>query len=148
MEVISLIHENKIFAKAFFMLGFPEESYTQISDTINYMIKAKERGLNDIALFPVMPFPGTEISKITGKVVFQGAIIDDIDIYERSFAAHRLRKYSAKPEVSLNSRFTPEELRVLVKFAYQRFSLGIPVIDLEDEFKKYILAEESNIYGI
>lgn len=148
MEVISVIHKNKIFAKAFFMLGFPEESYTQISDTINYAIELKKRGLNDIAFFPVMPFPGTEISRITGKVVFQGAIIDDIDIYERSFAAHRLRKYSAKPEISLNSKFTPEDLRLLMKFAYQRFNLGISVTNLKDEFEKYVLTEESNIYGI
>jgi len=148
LEVISLIHENKISAKAFFMLGFPKESYTQISDTINYAIELKKKGLNDIAFFPVMPFPGTEISRITGKVVFQGAIIDDIDIYERSFAAHRLRKYSAKPEISLNSRFTPEKLRLLVKFAYQRFELGIPVANLKDELEKYVLTEESNIYGI
>ncbi len=148
LEVVSLIHENKIFAKAFFMLGFPEESYTQISDTINYAIKLKKKGLNDIAFFPVMPFPGTEISKITGKVVFQGAVIDDIDIYERSFAAHRLRKYSAKPEISLNSKFTPEGLRLLVKFAYQRFELGISVANLKDEFEKYVVTEESSIYEL
>lgn len=148
LKIISAIHENKIFAKAFFMLGFPEESYAQISDTINYAIGLKEKGLDDVAFFPVMPFPGTDIAKMTGKVVFQGAIINDIDIYERSFAAHRMRKYSAKPEISLNSKFTPEDLRFLVKFAYQRFNLGIPVADLKDEFEKYVLMEENNIYGI
>jgi len=147
-EIVSAIHSNGIFVKAFFMLGFPEESYAQISDTINYAINLKSGGLDDVAFFPVMPFPGTEISEITGKVVYQGAIIDSIDVEERSFAAHRLRKYSAKPEVSLNSRFTPDSLRYLVKFAYQRFSHGMPVGDLEKEFESYVLIEESNIYGI
>jgi len=147
-ECISVIHENNVFCKGFFMLGFPEESYTQIAETINYAIELKRKGLNDVAFFPVMPFPGTEISSITGKVVFQGAIIDDVDIYERSFAADRLRKYSAKPEISLNPRFTPEELRLLVKFGYQRFSLGTQVGNLKDEFEKYILTEESQLYGI
>ncbi len=148
LEVISLLSSHKIFAKAFLMLGFPEESYSQIADTINYAIELKKNGLNDVAFFPVMPFPGTEISQITGKVVFQGAIIDDIDIYERSFSAHRLRKYSAKPEISLNSRFAPEELRLLVKFAYQHFNFGTPVEDQKKEFQEYLLTEESHTYGV
>lgn len=148
LEVISLLYNNKIFTKAFLMLGFPEESYYQITHTINYAIELKKKGLSDIAFFPVMPFPGTEISQLTGKVVYQGAIIDDVDIYERSFSAHRLRKYSAKPEVSLNSNFTPEELRLLVKFAYQHFNFLTPVIDLKKEFSEFVLTEESNVYGI
>lgn len=140
--------EKSIFSKAFFMLGFPDETYSQIADTINYAIDLKKIGLDDIAFFPVMPFPGTEISNITGKVVYQGAIIDHIYIYERSFAADRLKKYSAKPEISLNSNFTPDQLRFLVKFAYNRFITEKRVINLEEEFKKYLTEEEDNIYAI
>lgn len=146
-QVVSNISRNKIFVKAFFMLGFPEETYEQICDTINYSIELKALGLNDVAFFPVMPFPGTEISKLTGLQVFQGAVIDSIDIRERTFAAHRLRKYSAKPEVSLNSRFSPEELRLLVKFAYQRFNTSARVEDFVDEFNMFAKIEEINQYA-
>ena len=148
LEIISFIHKHKIFTKGFFMLGFPEETLDAIRDTVNYSIKSKAEGLNDVAFFPVMPFPGTDISEITGQQVFQGAVIDSVDSYERSFAAQRLRKYSARPEVSLNRHFTPEELRLLVKFAYQRFELGVPVINLRDEFNKYVETEESYSHGL
>lgn len=148
INVVSSIKAAGIFTKSFFMLGFPNETPNQIADTINYAIKLKNHGLDDIAIFPVMPFPGTEISEITKQIVYQGAIIDDVDLYERSFAAHRLRKYSAKPEISLNDYFNPEQLRLLVKFAYQRFQLGAKVQDLEEEFDSFALLEESNSYGI
>jgi hypothetical protein len=113
------------------MLGFPEETYAQLTDTINYSVELKSSGLKDVAFLPVMPFPGTEISKVTGKAVFQGAVIDDADVYDRTFAGYRLRKYSAKPETSLNANFSPETLRLLVKFAYQHFNDGVSVKDLK-----------------
>jgi radical SAM superfamily enzyme YgiQ (UPF0313 family) len=148
LQVIALIHQENMFTKAFFMVGFPEESFDAIADTVNYSIKLKDKGLDDVAFFPVMPFPGTDISQITGMVVFQGAVIDSVDSYEHSFAAHRLRKYSAKPEISLNRNFTPEKLRLLVKFAYQRFELGAFVENLKDEFNSYVETEESYLHGI
>lgn len=134
LNIISLISKLGIFTKAFFMLGFPNETYAQLTDTINYSVELKNSGLKDVAFFPVMPFPGTEISKVTGRTVFQGAIIDDVDVYEDTFAGHRLRKYSAKPDISLNSNFSPESLRRLVKFAYQHFYDGVFVEDLKSEF--------------
>ena len=134
LNTISLINKLGIFTKAFFMLGFPEETCAQITDTINYSVELKSSGLKDVAFFPVMPFPGTEISKVTDRTVFQGAVIDDADVYERTFAGYRLRKYSAKPETSLNANFSPETLRLLVEFAYQHFNNGVSVKDLIFEF--------------
>lgn len=147
-DVVTLLSGNSIYSKAFFMLGFPNEDYSQILDTINYSIELKNKGLNDVAFFPVMPFPGTEISKITKKETYQGAIIDPMFIHERSFAMDRLKKYSAKPELSLNSIFSPEELRFLVKFSYYHFNSEQPVNDLEKEFNQYIKEEEEYIYAI
>lgn len=74
--------------------------------------------------------------------------MDEIDVYERSFAAHRLRKYAAKPEVSLNDLLTPEELRLLVKFAYQRFDQASQVTSLENEFREYCSVEDQFAYGL
>ncbi len=77
--------ELNLFSKAFFMLGFPEENYDQITDTINYAIDLKLKGLKDVAFFPVMPFPGTEISNLTGVTVFQGAKIDNLNFNENTY---------------------------------------------------------------
>jgi len=136
-----------IVSKAFFMLGFPQESWEQLANTINYAVRLKECGLSDIAFFPVMPFPGTELAKQHTEV-HAGAVMDEIDVYERSFAAHRLRKYAAKPEVSLNDLLTPEELRLLVKFAYQRFDQASQVTSLENEFREYCSVEDQFAYGL
>lgn len=146
-EVVGYIAEADLIAKAFFMLGFPMETYLQLADTINYAIRLKGKGLSDVAFFPVMPFPGTEIAKTTGKTVHQGAIIDEARGFERSFASHRLKKYAAKPEVSLNSLFTPEELRLLVKFAYVRFETSRAVHDLQIEFEEFLEKEEAELYA-
>jgi radical SAM superfamily enzyme YgiQ (UPF0313 family) len=147
-DIVEHLNKAGIVCKAFFMLGFPGESLSQMTDTINYAIALKDRGLKDVAFFPVMPFPGTEIARKTGKTVFQGAVIDQIDLGERSYAASRLRKYSAKPEVSLNEHLSPDELRLLVKFAYQRFELRVPVVDLASAFADFVAMEEGASYGV
>jgi hypothetical protein len=140
-----LINKLGISTKAFFMLGFPEETWVQLTNTINYSVELKHSGLRDVAFFPVMPFPGTEISKVTGKTVFQGAVIDDVDLEEPepTFAGYRLRKYSAKPEMSLNANFSPETLRLLVKFAYQHFSDGMLIKDLKLEFEDFVQGQKA-----
>jgi len=148
MEVIKYIKENNIYSKAFFMLGFPSETNDQIKDTINYSIQCKNYGLDDIAFFPVMPFPGTDIAEETGMLVYQGAIVDTVRIYDKSFASKRLRKYSAKPEISLNERFTPDQLRLLVRFAYQRFDYSREVEDLESEYEWFVKSEEQEKYAV
>ena len=84
----------------------------------------------------------------SGTTVYQGAIIDDTASFGLSFANVRLRKYSARPEVSLNQLFTPEQLRQLVKFSYDRFESSQAVSDLQREFQAYVEQEEALIYGI
>jgi radical SAM superfamily enzyme YgiQ (UPF0313 family) len=147
-KVIKKASSLNIVTKAFFMLGFPDESYAQMTDSINYAISLKNIGMNDVAFFPVMPFPGTEIAEITNKTVYQGAVIDEMDVYEKSFSASKLRKYSAKPEISLNNLFDPNQLRMLVKYSYQRFQSGAKVTDLEKDIKEFIDLEERSIYSI
>jgi len=147
-KVVRALRENGIVAKAFFIVGFPDESYQQVADTINYAVELKGHGLSDVAFFPAMPFPGTEMADKSGTTVYQGAIIDDTASFGLSFANVRLRKYSARPEVSLNQLFTPEQLRQLVKFSYDRFESSQAVSDLQREFQAYVEQEEALIYGI
>ena len=145
--VVERVHRNGIFSKAFFMTGFPDESYEEIGETINYSIQLKQAGLDDVAFFPVMPFPGTEIAERAGRSVLQGAVIDEVDVFDTTWEGVRLRKYCAKPEISLNPRFTPDQLRLLVRFAYQMFDLGQPIANLEAQFKTYIAFEQDGVHG-
>ncbi|MCX7955658.1 MAG: B12-binding domain-containing radical SAM protein [Patescibacteria group bacterium] len=46
--------------KAFFIMGFPDETLEQMLDTQNFIIKLKNLGLTDISLFQFKPYPGTE----------------------------------------------------------------------------------------
>lgn len=150
-SLVSALCFNKMVSKAFFMLGFPDESDTQLGDTINFAVELKSLGLSDVAFFPTMPFPGTQLAevvrKLCGREVLQGAVMDDTIIRDHSFANHRLRKYSARPEVSVNSNYTPQELRYLAKFAYERFESGKRVADLREEFRGYVEQEEELVYG-
>ena len=150
-NILKELNLNGITTKAFFVLGFVDETYEQLSDTINYAIMLKREGLNDVAFFPAMPFPGTELAaqveKIINKPVLRGAVMDQAIYHYRSFAMDRLRKYSAKPEVSANENFTPDELRLLVRFAYERFEAGADVFNLKNEFETFKSCEEALIYG-
>ena len=71
LDTVASIRNHGMVCKAFFMLGFPNESHAQIAETINFAVELSVTGY--VAFFPVMPFPGTEISAVTGKVVFQVA---------------------------------------------------------------------------
>lgn len=146
--VVASVASHGIFCKAFVMLGFPNETYAQIAETLNYSVTLKKAGLGDVAFFPVMPFPGTDIAAESGVVVFQGATVDEADVLDMTFAGRRLRKYSAKPEVSLNRLFTPDTLRLLVRFAYEMFTIGAPTEDLEKDFVEFLQYEEGGIYGV
>jgi len=46
--------------KAFFIMGFPDESLEQIENTRRFIMELKELGLTEISLFQFKPYPGTE----------------------------------------------------------------------------------------
>lgn len=46
--------------KAFFIMGFPGETFKQIDTTRRFVMELKELGLTDISLFQFKPYPGTE----------------------------------------------------------------------------------------
>ena len=150
-EFVKALHDSGIIAKGFFILGFPSESSAQIQDTINFAIELKPLGLADVAFFPAMPFPGTELGELAGRLfgheVLRGAVMDPAVSRDTSFASYRLRKYAAMPEVSLNAHYTPHDLRVLAKFAYEHFEHAVLVAHLDSEFLTYNQKEEALLYG-
>lgn len=48
-----------IGVKAFFIMGFPGETYEQMLDTYNFVMELKSMGLGSISIFQFKPYPGT-----------------------------------------------------------------------------------------
>lgn len=46
--------------KAFFIMGFPEETLDQMENTRRFIMELKQLGLTDISLFQFKPYPGTK----------------------------------------------------------------------------------------
>lgn len=59
-----------------------------------------------------------------------------------SASARRNQRYLS------TTRFTPDRLRLLVKFACQRINLGVEVHDLQHELDEFAVLEEDLMYGV
>jgi len=61
-RVLSRVKDNGLDVKAFFMMGFPDETKRQLENTRRMIIRLSEKGLiDDMALFQLKPYPGTKI---------------------------------------------------------------------------------------
>jgi radical SAM superfamily enzyme YgiQ (UPF0313 family) len=50
-----------VHVKANLMIGFPEETRRDVLATLRFGLRAAWAGVDDIPLFPVIPYPGTEL---------------------------------------------------------------------------------------
>ena len=53
-----------IVVKANLMIGFPDETRREMWDTVRFGMKLAWHGVEDIPLFPVIPYPGTELYRM------------------------------------------------------------------------------------
>lgn len=70
-QIIKIIKwSNKIGIKtaAYILIGAPQETTDDISLTEDYIKKLAKNGLDELAVFPVIPYPETEIAKYYGKI--------------------------------------------------------------------------------
>jgi len=58
---VAKLHRFGIKVKAFFILGFPDETEEQIRKTFNFIFELQEAGLTEISAFQFKPYPGTEL---------------------------------------------------------------------------------------
>lgn len=60
-QAVSRLREAGISqVKAFFIMGFPEETLEQMETTRRFVMELKQLGLTDISIFQFKPYPGTE----------------------------------------------------------------------------------------
>jgi len=69
-RVIDLLHDNGVFVHCSFIFGFPDETYSEMRQTLKFIERNKHK-LADIGFYPLLPFPGTpywEIALARGVV--------------------------------------------------------------------------------
>lgn len=60
-EAVKILRKYKIFFAAFFMFGFPTETYAEVMDTLRFM-KILKPGWANMSIFT--PYPGTKLYKL------------------------------------------------------------------------------------
>lgn len=61
VESIRAANRTGIVVKANLLIGFPEETRGELWETVRFGIKLAWLGVEDLPLFPVVPYPGTEM---------------------------------------------------------------------------------------
>ena len=87
-EKIAMIEEEGLAAEAFWMIGFPGETLEQVRQTVKM---ARELRTTSMQMFPMFPFPGTEVyeeSKAAGI----------IDLDENDYESLHYRSANIKSE--------------------------------------------------
>ena len=122
--VVERLAKHSIFAKCFFMLGFPQETPDQMAETINFAVDLKKRGMSDCIFFPVNLYAGTELAQLHGVEFMKSQIYipdghQNRDTVPTNLSENRLWRYSSVPAAHINEYLNPEELVELVKLAYK-----------------------------
>jgi anaerobic magnesium-protoporphyrin IX monomethyl ester cyclase len=63
--------QRGIHVKANLMIGFPDETRRDVLETLRFGLRAAWAGVDDIVLFPVSPYPGTDLYR---ELVAAGAL--------------------------------------------------------------------------
>jgi anaerobic magnesium-protoporphyrin IX monomethyl ester cyclase len=61
LESMRVAHRLDLKIKANLMIGFPDESRRELYETLRFGLKAAWIGIDDLPLYPVCPYPGTEL---------------------------------------------------------------------------------------
>lgn len=61
LKMVKSMHEHRITAQAVFVLGFPEETKSDVVETAKYIRKLAFAGVDEIAQYIIVPMPGSAI---------------------------------------------------------------------------------------
>lgn len=122
----------QVKTKCFFMLGFPDETLEEMTETINLAAELKRNGMTFFSIFPVTVYPGTELAREFPHESFTGGldvhlpeiIRDNLAINENNIVLLESR---------FNSYLTQRQMVELITFAWQKVAKGETVApgDLE-----------------
>jgi magnesium-protoporphyrin IX monomethyl ester (oxidative) cyclase len=106
-EVVALCKKHGLPVEAFFMVGFPEETESNIKDTIKYAKELRKRGCEYCYFFVATPYFGTEMYK---DAVSKGYLD------ESKYHPDALFTTTGK-SIMRNPRLLPKKLEELLKIA-------------------------------
>jgi magnesium-protoporphyrin IX monomethyl ester (oxidative) cyclase len=122
-ENLSRLSRYDIVTKGFFMLGFPDETIKDMADTINMAIEMKRLGMKQFSVFPLIVYPGTELSERFAITRFDSSIYEHYDAAVEDmddFGEQHVAMYSTVPQTDVNPYLTHTEIVELVKYAYKK----------------------------
>lgn len=122
-KALEICKDVGIQTRAFFMIGFPNETPEDIKQTLEYACNC---GADDIAINVVKAYPGTEMYKS-----FKGQIGSNFSYKQVKFSKDpvnevekRMMKYSSIPEVSCSKYYTVDEMLIMIEKTYEEFFRG------------------------
>jgi radical SAM superfamily enzyme YgiQ (UPF0313 family) len=99
-NAVKLAREVGIEVYAFFVVGFPHESWDDVEVTVNYARHLKKLGASGFWFSTAVPYPGTSLFN---QCLEQGHITENVDY----------RKLRVAKSVIANGNFSPESLESL-----------------------------------
>ncbi len=88
-QAVRWTNEAKIYSRGFFILGFPKETEETLQKSIDF---AKSLPLDDVSVFQMMPFPGSEMYDIGQKFGTLGKDWEKMNLLDVVFVPHGLTK--------------------------------------------------------
>jgi anaerobic magnesium-protoporphyrin IX monomethyl ester cyclase len=113
--------EMGIKTQAVFIIGFPNETLTEMTDTIRFAIALRRLGADEITFFPLMLFPGTPLWHAYGEKMLFGALpITRSSLPDLMASESYFENYSLIPEpVSPADNERIAMVMSVIRYAYQ-----------------------------
>lgn len=137
IKTVRLLHKNKIYCRCFFMIGFPGETLSEMTETINFAVELKKNGMSDCTFFVTNLYAGTEMSKnfeeeLWKTMIYKGGE-NSKPAAAKDFGEEKFSRYSSVPAVNINQYLTNVQLVELVKIAYDKINGGLNISEAEIE---------------
>lgn len=131
-DIIRKCVEHGITPRTHFMIGFPWEEQSDITETIKFAVMLKQYLLSDANFFTVKVYPGTPFFTDVYELGDNGLVPVDKRIYDswsvfdwfktrNKKVAAKLRRSNDIPEISIHPHLDSLALRQLVRNAYEIF---------------------------
>ena len=128
---VSLFDKYNIYCRCFFMIGFPDETFEEMAETINFAVDLKKNKMRDCTFFVTNLYAGTEMSKRFEDKLWKTQIYFDrektapgslVSVVKKDFSDEKFSRYSSVPAVNINPYLNNVQLVELVKTAYRKIN--------------------------
>lgn len=94
-----------IFSRATILFGFPDQTRFEVFESLKFINKLAFIGLNDLSVFPFVPYCGSELYK---RLEDDGTIDKLADEYGSKYLYYTLNVYNRTRRIKSHSQFIPQ----------------------------------------